>query len=145
MDTRTRTPLISFCTVQLWTLCAAHSLATLYFFTTSGPVPGDLLGFRGSMVFRHAPIPWKGLGKQQQRNQRQIPLNNHTRRFPHTVLRQGLRDYSARPTNRAPASQEHTGTGVSPNDELVNMNGPNAPGLGIKLGRCVLSERYYYG
>ena len=28
-DTRPRTPLISFCTVQLRTLCAAHSLATL--------------------------------------------------------------------------------------------------------------------
>ena len=27
--TRLRTPLISFCTVQLWTLCTAHSLVTL--------------------------------------------------------------------------------------------------------------------
>ena len=41
------------------------------------------------------------------------------------------------------APQEHTGTGVSPNDELVNMNGLNAPGLGIKLGGCIHSERYY--
>ena len=65
VDTRPRTPLISFCTVQLWTLCAAHSLATLYLFTTSGPDPGELPGFWGSLVFRHAPIPQKGSGKQQ--------------------------------------------------------------------------------
>ena len=45
VDTRPRTPFISFCTVQLRTLCAAHSLATLCFFTTSGPDPGELLGF----------------------------------------------------------------------------------------------------
>ena len=45
VDTRSRTPLISFCTVQLGTLCAAHSLATLSFFTTSGPEPGELPGF----------------------------------------------------------------------------------------------------
>ena len=42
MDTRHRTPLISFCTVQLRTLCAAHSLATLCLSTTSGPNPGKL-------------------------------------------------------------------------------------------------------
>ena len=65
VDTHPRTPLISFCTVQLWTLCAAYSLATLFLFTTSGPDPGELLGFLGSMVFHHAPIPQKGLGKQQ--------------------------------------------------------------------------------
>ena len=65
------------------------------------------------------------------------------RRFPLTALRQGLRDHSARATNRAPAPQEHAGTGVSRNDELVNMNSPNAPGLGIKLGGCIHSERYY--
>ena len=34
--------------------------------STSGPDPGELLGFCGSMVIRHAPIPWKGSGKQQQ-------------------------------------------------------------------------------
>ena len=56
-DTRPRTPLISFCTVQLRSVCAAHSLTTLYLFTTSGPGPGELPGFWGSMVFRHAPIP----------------------------------------------------------------------------------------
>ena len=65
-DTRLRTPLISFCTLQLRTLCAARSLATLCLFTTSGPDPGELPGFWGSMVFRHAPIPRKGSGKQQQ-------------------------------------------------------------------------------
>ena len=66
MDTRPRTSLISFCTVQLRTLCAAHSLATLCLFMTSGPDFGELPGFWGSMVFRHAPIPRKGSGKQQQ-------------------------------------------------------------------------------
>ena len=65
MDTRPRTPLISFCTVQLRTLCTAHSLATLYLFTTTGPDPGELPGFWGFMVFRHAPIHRKGSGKQQ--------------------------------------------------------------------------------
>ena len=54
---------ISFCTVQLRTLCAAHSLATLCLFTTSGSDPGELLG---SMVFRDALIARKGSGNQQQ-------------------------------------------------------------------------------
>ena len=58
--------LLSFCTVQLRTLCAAHSLATLCLSTTSGPDPGELLSFWGSMVFRHALIPRKGSDKQQQ-------------------------------------------------------------------------------
>ena len=66
VDTRPMTPLISFCTVQLRTLFAAYSLATLYLSTTSGPDPGELPGFWGSMVFFHAPIPRKGSGKQQQ-------------------------------------------------------------------------------
>ena len=35
--TRTRIPLISFCTVQLWTLCAAHSLVTICLSTTVFP------------------------------------------------------------------------------------------------------------
>ena len=46
--------LISSCTVQLRTLCAAHSWATLCLCTTSDPGPGELPGFWGSMVFRHA-------------------------------------------------------------------------------------------
>ena len=54
--------LISFYTVQLRTLCVAHSLATLCFFMTSGPDAGELSGFWGSMVFRHAPISGKGSG-----------------------------------------------------------------------------------
>ena len=66
VDTRPRTPLISFCTVQLRTLCAAHSLATLCLCTTSGPDLGELPGFWCSMVFRYAPIPRKRSGKQQQ-------------------------------------------------------------------------------
>ena len=65
-DTRPRTLLISFCTVQLRTLCAAHSLAALGLFTISGPDPGELPSFWGSMVSHHAPIPWKGSGNQQQ-------------------------------------------------------------------------------
>ena len=52
-------PVISFCTVQQRTLCAAHSLATLCLFTTAGPDPGELPGFWGSMVFRH---PSEGVG-----------------------------------------------------------------------------------
>ena len=36
---------------------------------TSGPDPGELLGFWGSMVFHHAPIPRKGSGNQQQQQQ----------------------------------------------------------------------------
>ena len=46
-------------------LFEAHFLATLYLFTTSGLDRGELLGFWGSMVFRHAPISGKGSGKQQ--------------------------------------------------------------------------------
>ena len=68
-DTRPRTSLISFCTVQLRTLCATHSLATLYLFTTSGSGSVELPGFWGSMVSRHAPISRKGSGKQQQQQQ----------------------------------------------------------------------------
>ena len=67
-----RTPLISFCTVQLRTLCAAHSLATLCLFTISGPDPGELPGFWDSMVSHHAPIPQKGSGKQQQQQQKEM-------------------------------------------------------------------------
>ena len=59
-DTRPRTPLVSFCTVQLRTLSAAYSLATLYFYTTSGPDPGELLEFWGSMIFCHVSIPRRG-------------------------------------------------------------------------------------
>ena len=66
VDTCPKTPLISFYTVQLRTLCVTHSLAMFYLSMTSGPDPGELLGLWGSMVFRHAPIPHKGSGKQQQ-------------------------------------------------------------------------------
>ena len=67
-----RTLIISFCTVQLRTLCATHSLATLYLFSTSGPDSGELPGFWGSMVFRHAPIPQKGSSN----NNNNIPLSS---------------------------------------------------------------------
>ena len=67
-NTRPTTPLISFSAVQLRTLCAARSLAILYLFTTSGPDPGELSGILGSMVFRHAPIPRKGLSNNNKNN-----------------------------------------------------------------------------
>ena len=44
------------------------SSATLCLSTTSGPGPGDLPGFWGSMVFRHAPIPRKGSGNNNNNN-----------------------------------------------------------------------------
>ena len=61
-DTHPSTPLISFCTVQLRTLCAAHSLATLCLSTASDPGPGESPDFWGSIVFLHAPISRKGSG-----------------------------------------------------------------------------------
>ena len=67
-DTRPSTSLISFCTVQLRTICAAHSLATFCLSTSFGQGPGELPGFWGSMVFPHAPIPRKGSGNQQQQH-----------------------------------------------------------------------------
>ena len=68
MDTRSRTLLISFCTVQLRTLSAAHSLATVCLSTTSGPDRRELPGFWGSMAIGHAPILRKGSGNQQQQH-----------------------------------------------------------------------------
>ena len=66
VDTRPRTPLILFCTVQLRSLCAAHSYGDSLSLYDLWPEPGELPSFWGSMVFRHAPIPRKGPGKQQQ-------------------------------------------------------------------------------
>ena len=43
-------------------LFASLTLRRLSVSTTSGPGPGELPGFSGSMVFRHAPIPRKVLG-----------------------------------------------------------------------------------
>ena len=54
--------LISFCTVQLWTFCAARSLVTLCLSTTSGPCSEELHGFLGYVVFHHTTIPRKGSG-----------------------------------------------------------------------------------
>ena len=68
VDTRPRIPLISFCTVQLRTLCVSRSLAIFCLSTTSGPGSGKLPGFWGLMVFRHAPIPWKGSGNNNNNN-----------------------------------------------------------------------------
>ena len=74
VDTRPKTPIISFCTVQLRTLCAAHSLAIFYLSTTSGPGPEELHGFWGSMVFWHTLNPRKGSGNQQQLGKRAMPM-----------------------------------------------------------------------
>ena len=71
-DTRPRTPLISFCTVQLRTLCAAHSLATLCLCMTSGPDPGQLPNFWCPMVFRYAPIPRKRSGNNNNNSKIEI-------------------------------------------------------------------------
>ena len=57
---QSRTPLISSCTVQLWTLWEAHSLATPFHSSTFGAIYGKLPSLCSSMVFRHAPIPHKG-------------------------------------------------------------------------------------
>ena len=61
-DIRPRTLLISFCTVQLRTLWGARSLTTLCLSMTSGPGPGELSGFWGFMVLRHAPNPSEAVG-----------------------------------------------------------------------------------
>ena len=45
---------------------------SLSLFTNSGELPG----FWGTMVFRHAPIPRKGSGKQQQQQHRVLPEKN---------------------------------------------------------------------
>ena len=88
MDTCPKTPLISFCTVQLRTLCATRFLANLCLSTTSGPGPGELPGFWGlMMVFRHAPLPRKGLGNQQQQ---QYVLKTRSAFFTTYLLRQIL-------------------------------------------------------
>ena len=54
-------PLVSLCTVQLRTLYAAHSLATICLSTTSCPSPRNFPGFWGSMV-PPCPHPSKGVG-----------------------------------------------------------------------------------
>ena len=52
---------------------SSHSALSSYgLFSTSGELPG----FWGSMVFRHAPIPWKGSGKQQQKEEKCVKCLN---------------------------------------------------------------------
>ena len=75
-DMRPRTPLISFCTVQLRTLCATRSLATLCLFTTSSPGHGELPVFWGSVVFRHAPIPRKRSNNNNNNNKEDLSLTS---------------------------------------------------------------------
>ena len=61
VDTCPRIPLISFCTVQLWTLCAAHSLATLSLYHLWSRPWGvaRLLGLHGILP---CPHPSEGVG-----------------------------------------------------------------------------------
>ena len=73
VDTRPRTSLISFCTVQLRTLCAAHSLAILCLYTTSGPDPGELPGFWAP--WSSAMPPSLGRGRVTNNNNN----NNHNK------------------------------------------------------------------
>ena len=87
VDTCPRTPLISFCTVQLRTLCAAHSLATLCLTTTSGTDPGEFPGLWGTMVFRHLPIPWKWSGNN---NNMYLFCNPFIQNEIHTFLHNNL-------------------------------------------------------
>ena len=62
VDTRPRTSLISFCTVQLRTLCAARSLATLSLYDLRSRPWGVawLLGLHG---LPPSPHPWEEVGK----------------------------------------------------------------------------------
>ena len=61
-DAHPRTPFISFCTVQLRTLCVALSLTIFSLSTISGLGLRELPGFWGLVVFRRQPIPRKGSG-----------------------------------------------------------------------------------
>ena len=54
-----------FVPLDFWQLCLS---------TTSGPDPGELPGFWGSMVSRPVPIPRKGSGNQQQQNAWLMPV-----------------------------------------------------------------------
>ena len=56
LRTSAQEPLISFCTVQIRSLCTSRFLVPLCLSTYSGPGPGELPGFWGSMVFHHAPF-----------------------------------------------------------------------------------------
>ena len=58
---RSRNPLISFCTVQLRTLCTARSFATLCLFTTFGPSPGSFPA-SGASRSSQCPHPSEGIG-----------------------------------------------------------------------------------
>ena len=66
------TPLISFCTVQLRTLCTARSLAIFCLCVTSGSGPGELPSFWDPIIFDHFPIPQKGSGN----NNSKIEITN---------------------------------------------------------------------
>ena len=68
VDTRPRTPLISFCAAQLRTLRRSLFGNFLSLYDLSGPCPVELPGFWGLIVFRHAPIRCKGSGNNNNNN-----------------------------------------------------------------------------
>ena len=63
---------LSFCTVQLRTLCPPCFLAIFCLSTTSSPCPGEFPGYRCSMVFRDALIPREGLGNNNNNSKIEI-------------------------------------------------------------------------
>ena len=85
-DTRPRTPLISFCTIQLRTFCAAHFLATLSLSTTSGSDPGELPGFWS---------PWSSAMPPSLGRGGVINDNNNYNRYPFSSLCQKMNDNSS--------------------------------------------------
>ena len=66
-----------FAPLALWRLCL---------FTTSVSGPGELHGLWGSMVFYHAPIPRKGSGNQQQKDETLLMAVRVVRSYLTTVI-----------------------------------------------------------
>ena len=56
---------------------------------TSGRDPGELAGLWGSMVFRHAAIPRKGSGNQQQQQQGSVSEQAGHIKITHKTLDKG--------------------------------------------------------
>ena len=63
--------------LTLWRLCLT---------TTSDPSPGELPGFWGSMVFRHAPIPRKGLGDNNNNTAQILDVHQFLLRIPPNIM-----------------------------------------------------------
>ena len=73
-DTCPMTPLISFCTVQLQTLCTAHSLATLCLCTTSGQTLGSCPA--SGAPWSSAMPPSLGRGRVTNNNNKNMCIEN---------------------------------------------------------------------